>query len=141
MAEFKIHSQLLLDAHCLGRFPSAHVLLHKNAIVPWFILVPETEIADLLDLPQELRQAVMRDAAAISDFIKTVLGCGKVNFASIGNVVPQLHLHVVGRRPDDPCWPAPVWGNLRESRSYSAAELGDFVEALRRRAPKFIAQR
>ena len=65
MAEFKIHSQLLLDAHCLGRFPSAHVLLHKNAIVPWFILVPETEIADLLDLPEELRQAVMRDAAAI----------------------------------------------------------------------------
>jgi diadenosine tetraphosphate (Ap4A) HIT family hydrolase len=45
-----------------------------------------------------------------------VLGCAKVNFASIGNVVPQLHLHIVGRTPTDPCWPAPVWGNLRETR-------------------------
>ena len=133
MEQFVIHPQLRLDAHYLGKFPSSHVLLHKNAVLPWFILVPETEIADLLDLPDDLRVSVIDEAAVISEFIKRTLGYSKVNFAGIGNVVPQLHLHVVGRRPDDPCWPAPVWGNLRETREYSAAELRRITELLQRR--------
>lgn len=130
MAQFRIHPQLLLDTHYLGKFPNGHVLLHKNAVLPWFILVPETNIADLLDLPDDLRGMTIREAAAISEFIKNRLGYEKVNFASIGNVVPQLHLHVVGRRPGDACWPAPVWGNLRETRDYSSPELCQLSERL-----------
>ena len=129
MAQFKLHQQLLLDAHYLGKFLKSHVLLHKNAVLPWFILVPETNIADLLDLPDELRGITMREATVISRFIKT-LGYTKVNFASIGNVVPQLHLHIVGRKPGDPCWPAPVWGHLRETRDYSSPELCQLTERL-----------
>jgi diadenosine tetraphosphate (Ap4A) HIT family hydrolase len=119
MAQFKVHQQLLLDTHYLGKFLRSHVLLHKNAVLPWFILVPETNIADLLDLPDDVRGTTMREATVISGFIKT-LGYTKVNFASIGNVVPQLHLRIVGRKPGDPCWPAPVWGHLRETRDYSS---------------------
>jgi diadenosine tetraphosphate (Ap4A) HIT family hydrolase len=130
MAQFRIHPQVLLDTHYLGKFPNCHVLLHKNAVLPWFILVPETNIADLLDLPDDLRGMTMREAAAISEFIKNQLGYEKVNFASIGNVVPQLHLHVVGRRPSDACWPAPVWGNLPETRDYSSPELRQLSERL-----------
>ena len=130
MAQFRIPPQLLLDTHYLGKFPNCHVLLHKNAVLPWFILVPETNIADLLDLPDDLRGMTIREAAAISEFIKNRLGYEKVNFASIGNVVPQLHLHVVGRRPGDACWPAPVWGNLRETRDYSSPELCQLSERL-----------
>jgi diadenosine tetraphosphate (Ap4A) HIT family hydrolase len=140
MAEFKIHKQLLSDTHYLGQFPTSHVLLHKNALLPWFILVPERGIADLLDLPEEVRENIIREAAALSAFIKKTLGCPKVNFASIGNVVPQLHLHIIGRRPDDPCWPAPVWGNLHETKKYSPAELGEITELLQGDSPiKFIA--
>jgi diadenosine tetraphosphate (Ap4A) HIT family hydrolase len=62
-----------------------------------------------------------------------VLGWPKVNFAAIGNLVPQLHLHVVGRRPDDPCWPAPVWGNLTASREYSATDLARMIAQLTER--------
>ena len=130
MAQFKLHQQLLLDAHYLGKFLRSHVLLHKNAVLPWFILVPETNIADLLDLPDDLRGITMREATVISGFIKKTLGYTKVNFASIGNVVPQLHLHIVGRRAGDPCWPAPVWGNLRETRDYSSPELCQLSERL-----------
>lgn len=141
MAPFAIHPQLLLDAHFIGTFPKSGVLLHKNAVVPWFILVPETEIVGLLDLPQEILTAVMEEAALISAFIKQTFGCAKINFASIGNVVPQLHLHIVGRKPDDPCWPAPVWGNLVEIREYSTGELGRIVELLRLHAPaRFVTR-
>ena len=138
MAEFKIHKQLLSDTHYLGQFPISHVLLHKNALLPWFILVPEAGIADLLDLPEELRESTIREAAALSAFIKKTLGYPKVNFASIGNVVPQLHLHIIGRRPGDPCWPAPVWGNLRETKRYSPAEPGEITALLQERSSKFI---
>jgi len=57
----------------------------------------------------------------------------KINFAGIGNVVPQLHLHIIGRRADDPCWPAPIWGQLIESREYSAARLWEISNLLVRR--------
>lgn len=137
MAPFQIHQQLLLDANYLGRFPLCHLLLHKNAVLPWFILVPETIAADLLDLPDELRSAAVNESAVVAGFIKRTLGYPKVNFASIGNVVPQLHLHIIGRTPGDPCWPAPVWGNLREMKRYSPAELGEITELLQDGSPKF----
>jgi diadenosine tetraphosphate (Ap4A) HIT family hydrolase len=131
MSVFEIHPQLLADCHRLGRLQLCHVLLNKNASLPWFILVPETTVADLLDLPETQRTAALNDAAVIARFIKRHLGHIKINFAAIGNVVPQLHLHVVGRSPDDPCWPAPVWGNLVESRQYSDQRLADLRELLR----------
>ena len=116
MAQFQIHHQLLLDTRCLGRFQICHLLLHKNAILPWFILVPESNLTDLLDLPVDLRGFVLNEAGQVSSFIKNSLNYPKVNFAAIGNIVPQLHVHVVGRSPDDPCWPAQVWGHLKETR-------------------------
>ncbi len=130
---FRLHPQLLADCHRLGQLRFCHLLLNRNAALPWFILVPETELSDLLDLPPVLRSKAMDDTAVISGFIKETLGYPKVNFAAIGNVVPQLHLHVIGRREGDPCWPSPVWGHLEENLSYSKAQLEDIrrgIEAL-----------
>ena len=123
MTSFSIHPQLAEDCHLLGRLEFCFVLLHRNAVVPWFILVPRTDVADLLDLDEEQRNRAMAECACLSAFIKTELGYPKINFGAIGNVVPQLHLHVIGRKPDDSCWPSPVWGNLAESREYSVEEL------------------
>lgn len=124
MPHFEIHPQLLDDCHRLGRFQLCHLLLHKNASVPWLILVPETPVSgDLLDLPETVRNMAMNEAEVAARFIKSEFAATKINFAAIGNVVPQLHLHVVGRRVDDPCWPAPVWGNLIEAHDYSAARV------------------
>jgi diadenosine tetraphosphate (Ap4A) HIT family hydrolase len=130
MPVFEIHTQLLADCHRLGRFNLCHVLLNKNALLPWFILVPESDVKDLLDLPQQQSNAVINEASAISQIIKQHLGYPKVNFAAIGNVVPQLHLHVVGRRPDDPCWPAPVWGNLPDGQGYTAVRVAEVTDLL-----------
>jgi diadenosine tetraphosphate (Ap4A) HIT family hydrolase len=130
MARFQIHPQLLLDCHSIGKFVLCHLLLHKNGALPWFILVPETDTCDLLDLPAKLRATAMREAVAVSGFVKNILHYPKTNFASIGNLVPQLHLHVVGRKPGDPCWPAPVWGHLSDGPKYSAARLEEITSLL-----------
>ena len=118
MRGFEIHPRLQADCHLLGRLDTCHLLLHRNAVMPWFILVPETGVVDLLDLPSALRHRVLDEAAAVSGFVKQTLRYPRVNVAAIGNLVPQLHVHVVGRRPGDSCWPAPVWGHLTESRDY-----------------------
>ena len=130
MAEFVIHRRLLVDAHRVGRFPLCHLLLHKNAVLPWFILVPETHGTDLFDLTDDLRSTALSEASRVARFVKQYLAYPKINFAAIGNVVPQLHLHVVGRKPDDSCWPAPVWGNLRETRGYATVEVCRLKEEL-----------
>ena len=66
MQRDQIHPQLITDCHYLGRLPATTVLLHRNAALPWFILVPDTAIGDLLDLPDRQRDRVMADCAAIS---------------------------------------------------------------------------
>lgn len=132
----ELHPQLLKDCIHLGRLPSAEVLLHRNASVPWLIIVPDTDVADLLDLPAVQRGAVVGDAALASDTVKQVFGLQKINFAAIGNVVPQLHLHVVGRHPGDACWPKPVWGNLTEHREYAPERVEAVVRSLQELAMK-----
>jgi len=126
----QIHSQLLQDCHVLGQFETCHVLLHRNAIVPWFILVPATDQIDLLDLPAESRSQVLQECETISRYLKGPLGYPKVNFAALGNVVPQLHIHVIGRKLGDDCWPAPVWGNLTGSVDYKPADLNMICRTL-----------
>ena len=123
MERDKIHPQLLADCHYLGSLTGAEVLLHRNAVLPWFILVPDTQLNDLLDLPEHHRDRVMADCAAISAYIKQVLGFSKVNFAGLGNVVPQMHLHIIGRQQGDSCWPQPVWGNLAGEEQYEHLQL------------------
>jgi diadenosine tetraphosphate (Ap4A) HIT family hydrolase len=131
MSRFEIHPQLLHDCHRLGQLRLCHVLLHKNAAVPWLILVPETApTGDLLDLPDQVRDMAMDEAAIAARFLKTEFAVSKINFAAIGNVVSQLPLHVVGRRATDPCWPAPVWGNLVDADGYSSARIAILTATL-----------
>ncbi len=134
MGTFTIHPQLLADCHHLGRLPSSELLLHRNDRLPWFILVPDTALADVLDLPESQRAAVLADCDSISAYLKRELGYPKVNFAGLGNVVPQMHLHIIGRREGDACWPQPVWGNLPEGGSYAPNQLRDWQHDLERAA-------
>ena len=118
-----LHPQLQADCHPLGKLTGGRLLLHRNAAVTWFILVPETEAADLLDLPEAQLNSIMADGRALSVFLKNERNFPKVNFGAIGNLVPQLHLHIVGRTPEDACWPQPVWGNLPEGPAYTEPEI------------------
>jgi len=117
---FQIHHQLLKDCHVLGKLNSIYVLLHKNASLHWFILVPKTDCKNLLELDAEHLDNVMVSAQTINQYLTHSLCYTKINFASIGNMVDQLHVHVVGRHSKDACWPKPVWGNLPEGAKYDA---------------------
>lgn len=127
---FSLHPQLLADCHRLGRLSATHLLLHRNGSVPWFILVPETDLSNLLDLPPDQREAVLADCQRVSNYLTADLGYPRVNVAWIGNLVPPLHIHVIGRRPGDPCWPKPVWGHLETVREYTGQEVMAIRDAL-----------
>lgn len=134
---FQIHPRILTDCHRLGRLSTSHLLLNRDSSVHWFLLVPETECENLLDMPRADRDGVLDDCTRVSDFLSQHLRYPRINVAWLGNVVSQLHVHVVGRRPDDVCWPKPVWGNLGEPVAYSA----DALESIRRDAVDMLGLR
>ena len=119
----QLHPQLLNDCHILGKLKACYLLLNKNAALPWYILVPETDSASLFDLPSDQREQIMDECTRIAGWIKQHHGISRINFGVIGNIVQQLHLHVIGRHENDACWPRPVWGNLDTTQEYTSEEL------------------
>lgn len=110
MPEFTLDSQLKADCHVLGKLDDHYLLLLDNALLPWFILVPQTEVNELFELNTAQQTQLLASISALSEFIKTTFPVEKLNIASIGNKVKQLHVHVIGRDPADFCWPDVVWG-------------------------------
>ncbi|EED32110.1 histidine triad protein [gamma proteobacterium NOR5-3] len=94
--------------------------------------MPHTDVVDMLDLPADERNALLGQASKVGHYLKQTLHYPRVNVGALGLVVPQLHLHVIGRREDDPCWPAPVWGNLDVDAAYSARDVERFRSELMR---------
>ncbi len=123
--------QLLKECHHLGELYHTQLLLNRNAALHWFIVVPVTELHDVLDLPEAELSAVLRDCSAVSTFLKQELGYHKVNFAGLGNVVQDMHLHIIGRRDTDVCWPQPIWGNLPEGDVYTGQQVAQLTQKLR----------
>ena len=130
MNEEDIHPQLLADCHILGKVTSGQLLLHRNAVIPWCILVPDTELQDLLQLGDPLRNQVLDDASLIAEFLRGEPNIEKINVAALGNVVPQLHVHVIGRHRQDNCWPDPVWGNITEVVTWDPTSVERFRSQL-----------
>ena len=98
--------------------------LTNDARWPWFLLVPRIEGAvEWPDLDRETRNGIDAEMVTVARAVKEITQCEKLNLATIGNVVPQMHLHVVARNSGDPNWPNPVWGyGSREPYSEEAIE-------------------
>lgn len=130
---FALHPQLARDTAAVGDLPLSRVLLMNDANFPWLIVVPRRPGAvELFDLDAPGRAQLVDELALLAQILKDLTGCDKINVAAIGNVVAQLHVHVVARRRDDPAWPRPVWGAL-PARPYGEAERDRLIEALRQR--------
>jgi diadenosine tetraphosphate (Ap4A) HIT family hydrolase len=127
-----LHPQLESDTTAVGELPLSRLLLANDANYPWLLLVPRragaSEIIDLADAEQI---ALATEIARVSRALKAATPCDKLNVAALGNVVPQLHVHVIARRRGDPAWPKPVWGAV-PARDYEPAERERLVAALRR---------
>jgi diadenosine tetraphosphate (Ap4A) HIT family hydrolase len=129
---WSLHPQLGQDNVTVGDLPLSRLLVSNDANYPWLLLVPRRPGAcEIIDLSEKDQSQLMIEIAHTSRALKAVTACHKLNVAAIGNVVPQLHVHIVARRRDDPAWPKPVWGAV-PARAYDLAEREGFVAALRR---------
>ncbi|MCP5079842.1 MAG: HIT family protein [Psychromonas sp.] len=107
---FKLDERLNDDCFKLAETESSLWLLLNNSHFPWFIIVPKTDLEELYLLPIELQVELQKQISLMSEFILSNFACDKLNVASIGNIVKQMHLHIIGRSETDPCWPGVVWG-------------------------------
>jgi diadenosine tetraphosphate (Ap4A) HIT family hydrolase len=130
---WSLHPQLAHDTVPLGDLALSRVLAMNDANYPWLVLVPRRpDVVEIIDLDEAARTGLMAEIAHVSVALKTHTRCDKLNVAAIGNVVPQLHVHIVARRKDDAVWPKPVWG-AAPRRDYEAGAVERFVGAIRDR--------
>lgn len=112
MNDFTLDERLAADTLPVADLPLCRVLLMNDARYPWAILVPRyASISEVFELSAADQQQLWREATGLGEAMMTALGGDKLNIATLGNVVSQLHVHVVIRRRTDAAWPAPVWGN------------------------------
>jgi len=132
-AAWSLDSQLERDSAAIGDLPLCQVRLMRDANFPWLLLVPRRHaVSEFSDLPEPERTQLMREIAQAADALKAETGCDKINVAAIGNIVAQLHVHVVARFRNDVAWPRPVWGH-QPARSYEPAAMERLMMALRQR--------
>ena len=109
---FKLDERLFKDTVVLGDFTLCRVLLMNDSRYPWLILVPRrADISELFELNMAEQQQLWQETSYVGQVLKDVFQADKINIATLGNVVKQLHMHIVVRMQDDAAWPAPVWGN------------------------------
>ena len=118
--EFELNERLAAGGYEFGTFAGCTVLLKKNALYPWFVLVPEVsrEVTELHQMNREHYDVVTSLVYELSAFVEEYFDCEKVNVGVVGIVVKQMHIHVVGRNENDPAWPGVVWG-ATEKEPYS----------------------
>lgn len=108
---FALDSRLEQDTLHMGDFPLCRLLLMNDASYPWFILVPRREeVSELFQLDEADQRSLWRETSLLAELLKDIFKADKMNVATLGNVVSQLHMHVIVRRRSDAAWPAPVWG-------------------------------
>lgn len=111
MSDFSLDPRLAADGPALGDLPLCHVRLVDDGRFFWIVLIPRRAgAAEIIDLPREDRAVLMEEIAHASRVLRAVSSCAKLNVAALGNMVPQLHVHLVGRTPGDAAWPGPVFG-------------------------------
>lgn len=108
---FTLDPRLAADTLFIGDLPLSRALLMNDARYPWVILTPRRAgLAEITELAAGERAQLMEEIALSAEAISALPGIEKINVGALGNIVRQLHLHVVGRRAGDAAWPGPVWG-------------------------------
>jgi len=112
MSEFALDPRLAADTFALGDARLSRILLMNDARFPWLVLAPRrANLAEIADLSPDERALLMEEIVAISQALSQRQGVEKINVGALGNIVRQLHVHIVGRSRSDAAWPGPVWGS------------------------------
>ena len=128
---FTLHRQLAADTVAVAQWPLCHVLLMNDRRYPWLILVPEqANMRDMHDLDPSDQAVLMTEIDRASRALVSLFGPDKINVGALGNMVPQLHIHVIARFRSDDAWPGPVWG-AHPAQAYAPGDLDQATTALR----------
>jgi diadenosine tetraphosphate (Ap4A) HIT family hydrolase len=112
MSDFAVEPVITSLTVKLADWPLSRLFLYNDSRYPWGLLVPRRQGAiEIVDLSADDQAQLMVEIVQLSGLIRALPGVEKLNVGALGNMVPQLHVHVIGRRKGDPAWPGPVWGH------------------------------
>lgn len=141
MSSVPLDERLVRDSYPVAELPLCQLRLMDDTRFPWLILIPRRSgVSEVFDLDAADQRQLWHEASEVGRMLKTLTQADKINVASLGNVVTQLHIHVVARRRDDAAWPGPVWGHgepqpydrndLASRRDYLLAQLDGLKQRL-----------
>ena len=133
--DWHLDPQLAADTHPVAHLPLSELRLMDDANHPWLILVPRVAGAvEWIDLDDAAQAGLTREIALASRALQSAFKPHKLNVAALGNMVPQLHVHVIARYRDDIAWPRPVWGTAT-AKPYTPEALVERISVLQRALP------
>jgi diadenosine tetraphosphate (Ap4A) HIT family hydrolase len=132
-ANWALDPLLARDTTPIGDLPLSRALLINDANYPWLLLVPRRDAAvEITDLDYIEQQQLMSEVSHTASTLKALTGCDKINIAALGNVVAQLHVHVIARSRGDAAWPKPVW-NVVPPKDYHPRERDKLIASLQQK--------
>ena len=128
---FQLHPRLAADTLPIAKLELCEARLMNDSRFPWVILIPMRDaLTELHQLSPAEQQQLMAESTAVAEALIAMDEVTKINLGALGNLVPQFHWHVVGRNPEDTCWPGPVWG-CGSTIPYSAKKQAALIAELR----------
>ncbi|MFZ2099755.1 MAG: HIT family protein [Oricola sp.] len=128
MDKFSLDPTLAADTVPVADIGLCRLLLMNDSRFPWLILVPQrADMVEMHDLSPLDQTMLTFETVTVSEHLKQITGCHKVNLAALGNQVRQLHVHIIARNPGDAAWPRPVWGS-GPAAPYDAGDAEAFIE-------------
>ena len=125
-----MHPRLTADTFFVADWTLSRVVVMNDVRYPWVILIPRREgVVELFDLNAQDRGTMIEEIARASESLKRLTGASKMNVGALGNVVAQLHVHIVARIPGDAAWPGPVWGH-GDAQPYDERARDEFAARL-----------
>ena len=128
---FRINRKFLKSSHHITDLKLCSIRLHDNSKFPWLILIPKrNKITDISDLNSKDQILLMKEIIYVSKIMKKLFKTSKLNVEKIGNIVPQLHIHIIARSKKDSSWPLSVW--VVKGKNYSKIALRNMEEKVRK---------
>lgn len=131
MPLFALHPQLASDTVVIDDLALCQLLLMNDQTYPWLVMVPRrADMREIHNLPPGDQQQLMAEVTSVSRMLQRLFNADKMNVAALGNMVPQLHIHIIARFESDPAWPGPIWGVV-PAVPYKTDALNSTVKAIK----------
>ena len=127
---YRINKNFLKSSHYITELKLCSIRLHDNSKFPWLILIPKRKnVTDISELNSKDQILLMKEIVLVSRLMKKLFKTSKLNIEKIGNIVPQLHIHIISRKKTDSSWPLSVW--VVKGKKYSAKNLKEVLNKIR----------